>query len=139
MGVEDVPSTGQAQGDRVGGAPLVERAGVEEADQHMKLAARADEGAGGSQRVVEGPTRDLPGVVGRLGGRADEAANLPALAPRVSGARVAEVLPHAARARRDRPVVVPVPAGVLVEALGPLSGGEGAVTPGKEQGQPGNR
>src|SRR5262249_16685475 len=104
----------------------------------MKLAARADEGAGGSQRVVEGPTRDLPGVVGRLGGRADEAANLPALAPRVSGARVAEVLPHAARARRDRPVVLPVPARVLVEALGPLSGGEGAGTPGEEQGQHGN-
>src|SRR5262249_39338379 len=71
----------------------------------------------------------LPGVVGGLGGRGDEAADLAGRAAGVGRLAVAEVLSDGARRGRLDAVVVAVPAGVAVEALGPLGGRQGAGQP----------
>src|SRR5262249_28446214 len=76
--------------------------------------------------------------VGGLGSGADETADLPAFAPRVGCARVTEILPHGPGLRLRGPVVVPLPAGVLVETLGPLGSGGHTGSPSKEQSQAGN-
>src|SRR5262249_10564329 len=105
VGVEHVPAAEQADGDRGGGAPLVERVGGEEADQGVELAALAGEAARGGQGVLERFGLDLAGVVGRLGGGGEEAADLARLAAGVRGAAVAEVLLDGALRRDGGPVV----------------------------------
>src|SRR5204863_445308 len=80
VGVEHVAAAEQPQRHGVRGPPLVDRAGVEEGDQGVELPALAHERAGRGQRVVERLAADLAGVIGRLGGRSDEPADLPGLA-----------------------------------------------------------
>src|SRR5438067_922485 len=59
----------------------------------MELAALAEERAGRGQVVVECLRRELASVVGRLGGRCDEAADLTGRATGVGRSAVSEVLP----------------------------------------------
>src|SRR5439155_9632964 len=75
-GVEHVASSGEAQCDGVGRAPFVECASVEKAHQDVNRPAGASQRAGSGQGVIECLNRQLLGIVRRLGGRADKAAQL---------------------------------------------------------------
>ena len=120
VGVEHAPAAEQAQGNGVRGPPLVDRAGIEEGDEQVELAALAEKRAGRGQVVVERLRRELASVVGRLGGRCDEAADLTGLAPGVGRSAVSEVLPDGPLLRDVGPVVAALPTRVLVEPLGSL-------------------
>src|SRR5205823_3476099 len=132
-GVEEVASASEPQGDGVRRAPLVERAGVEEADQHVELAAGTGECAGGGQRVLKRRGCQSLGVVSRLGGGGDEAAHLSELAARVSRGAVAKVLPHGPRCGNRGTVLATFPTRVAIKALGPLLGRSEAQGAGQEQ------
>src|SRR5437868_8504655 len=86
----------------------------------MELTALAEKRAGRGQVVVERLRRELASVVGRLGGRCDEAADLTGLATGVGRPAESEVLPDGPLLRNGGPVVAALPTGVFVEPLGSL-------------------
>src|SRR5262249_46673405 len=112
VGVEHVAAALEADRDGVGGAPLVEAVGGEEAEQGVELLALANESARRAQGVVERELLQRLAVVGGLRGRGDEAADLAGLAAGVGGHAVAEVLADLPRLRGGGAVVDALPARV---------------------------
>src|SRR5205814_1446352 len=106
--------------ERPGGAPApAGLLGAEEAEEDA--AARVGPGDGecarGAELVVERDGADLVGVEGRFRGPLDVAAEFALRVPGVVRGAVAEVLGDGRELRRHDVVVVPLPAGILVEAL----------------------
>src|SRR5439155_26722768 len=80
---------------------------------------RDDDRPGSGQPVVEALRRQGFRVIRRRGVRRDKPTDLPGPPTRVRGSAPAEILADPAGRERLGPVVVPIPARILIEGLGP--------------------
>ena len=122
VGIEDVAPPVDPQRDRIRGPPLVDRPGVEESDQYMDRPVSAGQYPRGGKLVGKGPGRDRLAIERRFGRGRDDAPDFSVGPPSgMPGRAEPEVLANDPGRKRCGPMVLPLPAGIRVETLGPIA------------------